>query len=117
LPGIAIKHFEDAEEIRHFEKGKFELVRIGNVKLGRASYKPGWKWSEHVGPVAGTELCEVEHVGLVVTGRCRVRMRDGTEMELGPGDIFHIAPGHDSWVVGDEPYVSLHITGGEQYAK
>ncbi len=117
MGGIVVKHFEDADEVRKFEKGKFELVRVGKVKLGRASYKPGWKWSEHVGPTVGTSLCEVEHVGLVVTGRARVRMRDGSEVELGPGDLFHIAPGHDSWVVGDEPYVSLHIAGADEYAK
>ncbi len=117
MGGIVVKHFEDADETRKFEKGKFELVRVGSVKLGRASYKPGWKWSQHVGPTVGTSLCEVEHVGLVVTGRARVRMRDGEEVELGPGDLFHIAPGHDSWVVGDEPYVSLHIAGADEYAK
>jgi quercetin dioxygenase-like cupin family protein len=113
---IAIKRFEGSEEVRHFEKGKFELVRIGGMTIGRASYEPGWKWSEHVGPQAGTASCEVEHVGLVVSGRVKVLMNDGTEIELGPGDLFSIGAGHDSWVVGDEPYVSLHFLGADDYA-
>jgi quercetin dioxygenase-like cupin family protein len=113
---MIIKRFEAPDETRHFEKGKFEVVRIGGLTVGRASYEPGWKWSEHVGPVAGTPSCRVEHVGLVVSGRAMVRMDDGAEMELGPGDLFFIAPGHDSWVVGDEPYVSLHFLGADQYA-
>jgi quercetin dioxygenase-like cupin family protein len=113
---MIIKRFETPDETRHFEKGKFEVVRIGGLTVGRASYEPGWKWSEHVGPVAGTPSCRVEHVGLVVSGRAMVRMDDGAEVELGPGDLFFIAPGHDSWVVGDEPYVSLHFLGADQYA-
>src|SRR2546429_3194389 len=102
---------------RSFEKGRFDLVRIGALAVGRASYDPGWKWSTHVGPIAGTKSCQVEHVGLVVSGRCRVVMDDGKAFSLGPGDLFHIAPGHDSWVEGTEPYVSLHFLGADQYAK
>jgi quercetin dioxygenase-like cupin family protein len=113
---IAIKRFETSEEVRHFEKGKFELVRIGGMTIGRASYEPGWKWSEHVGPTAGTATCEVEHVGLVISGRVKVLMNDGTEIEMGPGDLFSVGAGHDSWVVGDEPYVSLHFLGADDYA-
>src|SRR5947209_3806597 len=78
---------------------------------------PGWKWSEHVQRVAGTPSCQVEHVGLVLSGRAKVRMDDGTEVDLGPGDLFYVAPGHDSWVVGEEPYVSLHFLGADQYAR
>src|SRR5678816_1722631 len=85
------------------------------MTIGRATYQPGWKWSEHVGPTAGTPLCEVEHVGLVISGRVAVRMRDGSEQVLSPGTAFFIAPGHDSWVVGNEPYVSLHLTGAGEY--
>lgn len=113
----AIKHFDAPDEVREFEKGKFELVKIGEMMIGRASYEPGWKWSEHVRPLAGTDVCEVEHVGLVVSGRAMVLMNDGTEIELRPGDMFAIGPGHDSWVVGDEPYVSLHFLGADAYAK
>jgi mannose-6-phosphate isomerase-like protein (cupin superfamily) len=84
--------------------------------VGRATYEPGWRWSEHVGPTAGTKSCEVEHVGLVVSGRAAVRMDDGTELVLEPGDLFYVPPRHDSWVVGDEPYVSLHFLGADRYA-
>jgi quercetin dioxygenase-like cupin family protein len=111
-----IERFDFPAETREFEHGRFELVEIGGVTVGRATYEPGWKWSEHVGPTAGTESCEVEHVGLVVSGRAAVRMDDGSEFTLEPGDLFHVPPGHDSWVVGDEPYVSLHFLGAESYA-
>ena len=112
-----IKRFEKPDETRAFEKGKFELVKIGGMTIGRASYEPGWKWSEHVKPVAGTSSCEIEHLGLVLSGRAMVAMNDGAQIELTPGDVFAIAPGHDSWVVGDEPYVSLHFLGADEYAK
>src|SRR6266576_1746630 len=111
-----IRRFDRPDETRSFEMGKFDLVKIGDLAVGRASYEPGWKWSTHVGPTAGTKSCLVEHVGLVVSGRCRVVMDDGKAFTLGPGDLFHIAPGHDSWVEGAEPYVSLHFLGADQYA-
>jgi len=117
MKGITIRRFETADETRRFEKGKFELVRVGDMTIGRASYEPGWKWSDHVKPIAGTPSCQVEHVGLVVSGRAKVVMDDGAEILLKPGDLFAIAPGHDSWVVGDEPYVSLHLLGAAAYAK
>lgn len=114
---IALKHFEAPDEVRDFPKGRFEVVAIGGVTVGRATYEPGWKWSEHVRPTAGTATCEIGHVGLVLTGRAKVVMNDGVELVLEPGDLFSISPGHDSWVVGDEAYVSLHFLGAEQYAK
>ena len=113
---VTLKRFETPDEVRTFDKGKFEIVRIGEVTIGRATYEPGWKWSVHVGPAVGTRSCPVEHVGLVVSGRAAVRMDDGREYILQPGDVFHIPPGHDSWVVGDELYVSLHFLGAEKYA-
>jgi quercetin dioxygenase-like cupin family protein len=97
-------------------KGRFELVRIGGITIGRAAYEPGWKWSEHVGAASGESMCEVEHVGLVLSGQAAVKMEDGTEKVMQPGEFFYVPPGHDSWVVGDEPYVSLHIMGSEDYA-
>jgi quercetin dioxygenase-like cupin family protein len=106
----------DPVETRHFEKGRFELYRVGPATIGRATYEPGWRWSEHVGPTAGTPTCQVEHVGLVLRGQAAVRMDHGTERVMREGDFFYVPPGHDSWVVGDEPYVSLHILGGEDYA-
>ena len=112
---FTLQRFEEAET-RTFEKGKFEVIRIGSMTLGRASYEPGWKWSEHMGPQAGTSLCEVDHVGLVLAGRVMVAMKEGTEFEMRAGDVFSVGPGHDSWVLGDEPYVSLHFLGADQYA-
>lgn len=106
----------DPVETREFVKGRFELYRVGPMTLGRASYEPGWRWSEHVGAAAGESWCEVEHVGLVLSGRAMAAMRDGVERVMEPGELFYVPPGHDSWVVGDEPYVSLHIMGSEDYA-
>ena len=113
---LTLVNFDSPDETRTFEKGRFELYRVGPTTLGRATYEPGWRWSEHVGAPACEESCQVEHVGLVLSGRAAVRMDDGTERVMGPGDLFHVPPGHDSWVVGDEPYISLHIVGGEDYA-
>lgn len=113
-----LKRFETPDEVRVFEKGRFEIVRIGGLTIGRATYQAGWRWSEHVSPVAGTALCEVEHVGLVVSGRAMAAMKDGSEIELTPGNLFYIPPvAHDSWVIGDEPYVSLHFLGAETYTR
>ena len=103
-------------EVRRFEKGRFELYEIGPLTLGRATYEPGWCWSTHVGEPSGQRSCQVEHVGLVLSGQAMVRMDDGREQLLSAGTLFYVPPGHDSWVVGDEPYVSLHILGGERYA-
>jgi len=116
-----LKRFENPDEVRVFEKGRFELVRIGGMTIGRATYQPGWKWSVHVGPTVGTSRCNVEHVGLVLSGCATAAMEDGTGTihELRAGMLFHIPPGppgHDSWVVGDEPYVSLHFLGADHYA-
>ena len=113
---VILKRFDEPDEVRYFEKGKFELVRLGGVTIGRATYDPGWKWSEHVGKSLGKTSCDVEHVGVVLSGRATAAMNDGRVIEMKGGDIFHIPPGHDSWVVGDEPYVSLHLMGAEDYA-
>ena len=109
--------FNSPNEIREFEKGRFEVYEVGPMTLGRATYEPGWKWSEHVGAPSGEAMCQVEHVGLVISGQAAVKMEDGTEKVMQPGEFFYVPPGHDSWVVGDEPYVSLHIMGSEDYAK
>src|SRR5262249_10975900 len=113
---ILLKRFTFPDETRSFEKGIFELVRLDGLTIGRASYEPGWKWSTHVGPLVGSPQCQVAHVGMVLAGRAMVAMEDGTTYELAPGDLFAIAPGHDSWVIGDEPYISLHFLGAEDYA-
>jgi len=113
---LALVNFSDPAETRTFAKGTFELYTVGPMTLGRATYEPGWRWSEHVGASTGDTSCQVEHVGLVLSGQAVARMDDGREVLMRPGDLFYVPPGHDSWVVGDEPYVSLHILGSEDYA-
>jgi len=115
---VILKRFESPDELRLFEKGRFEVVRLGDVTIGRASYEPGWKWSVDVGPDVGASLCAVEHVGLVLEGHATAAFGDGRVIDLTPGTLFHIpAEPHDSWVVGDAPYVSLHFLGADHYAK
>jgi heme-degrading monooxygenase HmoA len=116
LKDLELVNFDHPSEVRTFEKGRFELYRVGPTTIGRATYEPGWKWSQHVGPATGETSCQVEHVGLVMTGQAVAKMDDGREIVMRAGDFFYIPPGHDSWVVGDEPYISLHILGGESYA-
>jgi quercetin dioxygenase-like cupin family protein len=113
---LQLINLEHPSEVRSFAKGRFEVYNVGPMTLGRATYEPGWRWSEHVGPATGEALCPVEHVGLVVSGQAAAKMEDGTEVVMKEGDFFYVPPGHDSWVVGDEPYVSLHILGSEGYA-
>ena len=114
---VVLKRFDQPDEVRTFPHGKFELVRIGNQTIGRATYQPGWKWSQHVGPALGLTHCPVEHVGLVLSGTATAAFEDGSVVELRAGQLFHIpADPHDSWVVGDEPYVSLHFLDAEHYA-
>jgi quercetin dioxygenase-like cupin family protein len=116
MVNVILKRFESPDETRTFSRGKFEVIHIGGMTIGRATYEPGWRWSEHVGRAVGSAVCQVEHVGLVVSGRATAAMDDGTVFEMKPGDLFYIPPGHDSWVVGEEPYVSLHLMGANDYA-
>lgn len=113
---VILKRFETPDEIRVFEKGKFEIVRLGGMIIGCATYQPGWKWSVDVGKAAGSSSCLVEHVGMVLSGCATAAMDDGRVIEMRAGDVFYIVPGHDSWVIGNEPYVSLHFLGKEEYA-
>ena len=105
------------DETRAFAKGKIEVASLGEVTAGRSTFEPGWKWSECVKPLAGTESCLVRHVGYVVSGRMHVVMDDGSEEELGPGEAAVIPPGHDAWIVGDDACVFLDFAGAGQYAK
>lgn len=114
---VVKRRFETPDEVRVFEKGRLEVVNIGPLVLGRATYQPGWRWSLHVGPTTGARRCVVEHVGMVVSGVATVAFEDGRVVELTPGSLFHVpAVPHDSWVVGDHPYVSLHFMGADRYA-
>lgn len=117
-PTTILKAFHTADEVREFEKGRLELVSIAGQTLARATYEPGWKWSEHVGPLVGTPRCTIEHLGVVLSGHATAAFDDGRVYDLTPGTVFYIPPEpHDSWVVGDEPYVSLHLVGAEDFAK
>jgi mannose-6-phosphate isomerase-like protein (cupin superfamily) len=113
---VILKRFEVPDETITFEKGRFEKITLGGITIGRATYEPGWKWSIHIGAKTGATLCQVEHVGLVLSGRATAAMQDGSVIEMRAGDLFYIPPGHDSWVLGDENYVSLHFLGAEKYA-
>jgi quercetin dioxygenase-like cupin family protein len=115
---VILKRFDSPDEVRVMAKGKFELVHLGRMTIGRATYEPGWKWSEHVGPSVGAARCNVEHVGLVLSGTAAVAFDDGRVVELRAGELFYIPPvPHDSWVIGDQSYVSLHFLGADHYAK
>ena len=115
---MILKRFENPDEARVLTRGKFELVHLGGMTLGRATYEPGWRWSEHVGPAVGAERCHVEHVGMVLAGTAAVGFDDGRVIEMHPGELFYVPPvPHDSWVIGDEQYVSLHFLGADHYAK
>ena len=114
---VILKSFEHPDEVRKLEKGRFELVRLGGMTIGRATYQPGWRWSEHVGSRTGETSCSVEQIGIVVSGTATAAMDGGAVTEMRPGDVFYVPPGHDSWVVGEEPYVSLHFLGAEHYAE
>jgi quercetin dioxygenase-like cupin family protein len=113
---LQLIHLSEPAETREFEKGRFAVYHVGPLTVGRATYEPGWRWSEHVAAEGGSALCMVEHVGLVIEGRAAVLMDDGREVVMKAGDFFYIPPGHDSWVVGDEAYVSLHLLGTDRYA-
>ncbi|MEO3828488.1 cupin domain-containing protein [Actinomadura sp. B10D3] len=106
-----IKSIEKPDDRRDFPRGHLEVVNLTGLTFGKATFEPGWRWTESVRDIAGTDLCEVHHNGYIVSGRLRILMRDGAEGELGPGDVFVIPPGHDAWVVGDEPCVALDFAG------
>ncbi len=105
------------DETRTFDKGKLELVTIGGVTFGRATFQSGWRWSTSVKPLVNTKSCEAPHLQYQVSGRLHVVMDDGSEEEFGPGDIALLPPGHDAWVVGDEPVVVIDVSGMVDYAK
>jgi hypothetical protein len=115
---IEVKNFDSPDETRPFEgKGKANIVNIGGKVVGKAVFEPGWRWSENVKPIAQTDSCQVAHLGYVISGRMKVYMDDGSEAEVGPGDVMAIPPGHDAEVIGDEPCVSLDFGEFGDYAK
>jgi hypothetical protein len=115
---VILRRFEEPDEVREFEKGRFEVIRLAGQTYGRATYQPGWKWSEHVGRAIGQQRCHVEHVGLVLAGVATAAFEDGRVVELRAGTLFYIPPvPHDSWVIGEQEYISLHFLGASDYAQ
>jgi quercetin dioxygenase-like cupin family protein len=112
-----VKNFEKPDEVREFPKGRLELVRMGGAAVGRATFEPGWRWSESVKPIAGTESCEANHFIYQVSGTMRIRMDDGMEFDCHAGEVCLIPPGHDGWVIGNEPVVALDFQGMATYAQ
>jgi hypothetical protein len=111
------KTFDAPEEVREFPNGQAEILSVGGSEIGRFVFQPGWRWSSDVKPIAGTESCEAPHFQYHVSGRLGIRMDDGTEFEVGPGEITSIPSGHDGWVIGDEPAVVVDWYGASNYAK
>ncbi len=112
-----LKNFEHPDEIREFPHGRLELVKIGGVVVGKVRLEPGWRWSESVQPIAKTDSCEAAHFQYFLSGVLRVRMDDGTEFDCRAGDVCLIPPGHDAWVIGDEPVVAVDFQGMATYAE
>jgi quercetin dioxygenase-like cupin family protein len=118
MAGLESKRFDNPDETRPFrDKGQVRIVNIGDGVVGLATFEPGWKWSEHVKPIAGTESCQAAHVGYVLSGRQVILMDDGTQLEIGAGDVVSIPAGHDGWTIGDEQCVVLDFAGMASYAK
>ena len=111
------KNLSRPDELRPVGRGHLELIELGDLAFGRITYEPGWRWSTDVRSIVHTDQCEVHHVGYVISGRLQVEMADGSGMQVGPGDVFEMPPGHDAWVVGDEPWVSVDWTGRRFFGK
>lgn len=111
------KSLGEADEVISFSKGRVEIVKLPGLTLGRAILEPGWRWSNDVKPQAGTDSCEGAHAAYLVSGRMHVRMDDGSELDLGPGDAHVVSAGHDAWVVGDEPAITIDVIGVDEFAR
>jgi hypothetical protein len=116
-PKVKAKQFGKPDELRKFKRGKLQLISLGMNTVGRAVFEPGWKWSEHVKPIAKTKSCEASHFLYQVTGILHIKMDDGTEMDVRPGEVSWVPPGHDAWVVGTEPVTLIDFQGMVDYAK
>jgi quercetin dioxygenase-like cupin family protein len=111
------KSFESPDESRDFvARGRLEVLHLGAGSVRRSTYEPGWRWSEHVGPLVRTATCQLAHFGVVLSGSQGVRMDDGIEIVLHSGDVFTIPPGHDGWAIGDEPCVVIDFSGNDPFA-
>jgi mannose-6-phosphate isomerase-like protein (cupin superfamily) len=117
MASVESRNLDQPDESRTPEKTEVNVVRVGGNEVGRFTFEPGWRWSECVKPVAGTDSCEMTHLGYVVSGQIHVVHDDGTAVDVGPGDAYVIEPGHDAWVLGDEPFVGVEFKSAADYAK
>ena len=117
MAALEIKNMNSPDETRSLPKTKGEIVKVGEQVIMRSTFEPGWKWSECVKPTAGTASCQANHVMYIISGRMRIKMDDGTEKDFAQGDAGVIPPGHDAWVLGDEPCVGIDFTSGATYGK
>jgi class 3 adenylate cyclase len=111
------RRFSEPSDVRTIPRGRIEVVELDDTVVGRMTYEPGWRWSVDVQPIAGTDTCQFHHLGVTLAGRLRAQMPDGTELEIGPGEVFEIPPGHDAWVVGDEPWIGVDFEAMRTYGK
>ncbi|MFN8546029.1 MAG: adenylate/guanylate cyclase domain-containing protein [Candidatus Binatia bacterium] len=116
MPRLQRKSFSAPDQVRRFPNGRIDVVRLDEIPVGRFVFQPGWRWSRDVAPITGTRSCQHRHVGYTVSGTLVVRMDDGTELVIGPGEAYEIPPGHDAWVLGDEPWTSVEFTSAHTFA-
>jgi uncharacterized cupin superfamily protein len=117
MAGVESKNLDTPDEVRKPEKTTVDVVNVGKTEVGRFTFEPGWRWSECIKPVVGTESCQLEHVGYVVSGQLHIAHEDGSSAELETGAVYHIDPGHDAWVVGDEPFVGIEFKSAHDFAR
>ncbi len=112
MPRLQVKHFDEPDDVRQVPKARFLTVQVGEAVIGHATFEPGWRWTMDLGPLMGLQSCPIHHQGFAVSGVCRVVMDDGQTMDIGPGGVYEIPPGHDAWVIGDEPWVTIESQSG-----
>ncbi len=112
MPRLQVKHFDEPDDVREVPKARFETVQMGEAVIAHATFEPGWRWSVDLGPLMGAQSCPIHHLGFSVSGVCRVVMEDGQTMDIGPGGVYEIPPGHDAWVVGDVPWITIESQSG-----
>jgi len=117
MAGVEHRNFAAPNETRTPDKTTVELVNLAGGQIGRYTFQPGWRWSECIKPVVGTDSCQVEHIGYCISGAIHVRHEDGTEADVSGGEVYRIGPGHDAWVAGNEPFVSVEFQGAASYAR
>ena len=117
MAGVESRDLDRPDEVRRPQKTTVDVVALGEAEVGRFTFEPGWKWSECIKPVVGTDSCQAEHLGYAVSGRIHIAHDDGTEVDISPGEAYLIAPGHDAWVIGDEPFVGVEFKSAGLFAK